>query len=189
MDGRTLEKRYDEVLRETQFLRDRCRHLEQELNACRPALYRAEQRIDRLEQRNAGLAAENQRLKQKLADLTAQLKQKPRSGGAPGFVKANIPDRPASGKPGRKKGHVAALRPMPEKIDVHETVAVPIDDFGKCCCPECRTQLSDVEHHERYVEELVPSEVITTCYHTTSGWCPHCRKQVESRGENQPPAA
>src|SRR5208337_628557 len=64
MDGRTLEKRYDEVLRETQFLRDRCRHLEQELNACRPALYRAEQRIDRLEQRNAGLAAENQRLKQ-----------------------------------------------------------------------------------------------------------------------------
>jgi len=107
----------------------------------------------------------------------------------PPFVKSNVADRPASKKPGRQKGHAAALRPMPQKIDAHETVAVPVDNFGKCCCPECRTQLSEVEHHERYVEELVPSRVVATCYHTTSGWCPCCRKRVESRGENQPPAA
>lgn len=187
MDRRTLEKRYDEVLQEAQFLRDRSRHLEGELSACRPALYRADCRIDRLEQRNVKLAAENKTLKQKLADLTAELKQRPRRSPPP-FVKADVPLRHKR-KPGRKKGHVAALRPMPEKIDVHETVAVPVDNFGKACCPECRSQLSGVEHHERIVEELVPSEVITTCYHTTSGWCPHCRKPVESRGENQPPAA
>jgi transposase len=103
-------------------------------------------------------------------------------------VKANVPERAAK-KPGRRKGHAAALRPMPEKIDVHETVALPVDALGRCCCPECRAQLSQVEHHQRIVEELVPSKVIATCYHTTSGWCGNCRKKVESRGENQPPAA
>jgi transposase len=46
-----------------------------------------------------------------------------------------------------------------------------------------------VEHHKRIVEDIVPSKVITTCYHTTSGWCPCCRKQVESRAQDQPPAA
>jgi transposase len=186
MDGRTLLKRYDEVLREAQYLRDHCRHLEQERLVFRPALYRADQRIDRLEQRNAKLKAENIILKQKLADLTAQLKLKPKS--LPSFVKANVASAPGR-KPGRKKGHPAALRPMPVKIDVHETVALPTDEFGKACCPDCRAQLSAVEHHDRYVEEVVPSKSITTCYHTTSGWCPHCRRQIESRGENQPPAA
>jgi len=99
-----------------------------------------------------------------------------------------VPDKPAK-KPGRKKGHPAALRPMPDKIDIHEQVNVPIDNFGKPCCPECKSQLSDVQHHERIVEDTIPSQVITTCYHTTSGWCPHCRKSVESKAENQPPAA
>jgi transposase len=49
--------------------------------------------------------------------------------------------------------------------------------------------LSDVKHHERIVEELIPSEVRVTCYHTTSGYCPGCRKTVESRVPEQPPAA
>jgi len=59
----------------------------------------------------------------------------------------------------------------------------------RACCPQCRSQLSDVRHHERYVEELVPAEVVTVCYHTTSGFCPSCRQRVESRAESQPPAA
>jgi transposase/polyhydroxyalkanoate synthesis regulator phasin len=187
MDGRTLERRYDEVLREAQYLRDHCHHLELELGACRPALYRADQRIDRLEQRVGKLSAENKILKRKLADLTAKMKAKPRPA-PPMFVKPDAISKTRR-TPGRKKGHPAALRPMPSIIDVHETVALPIDALGKPCCPECRSQLSDVEAHERYVEELIPSKVVTTCYHTTSGWCPCCRKKVESRAENQPPAA
>ncbi len=186
MDGRTLERRYDEVLREAQFLRGQCHHLEMELRACRPALYRADRKIDCLEQRLEKILAENKMLRQQLADLTAgAVKSKP---APPAFVKANVPDKPRK-MPGRKKGHPAALRPMPRTIDVHETVALPIDTLGKPCCPECRSQLNDVETHERYVEELIPSKVMTTCYHTSSGWCPCCRKVVESRGENQPPAA
>src|SRR5438477_4579848 len=138
MDGRTLARRYDEVLREAQDLRDRCRHLEWELSACRPELYRAHCRIDRLEQRNAKLKHENAVLQQKLADLTAELKHQPQAvPAALASVKPNVADKPAK-KPGRKPGHSAALRPMPAKIDVHEAVPVPIDTLGKACCPECR---------------------------------------------------
>jgi hypothetical protein len=78
---------------------------------------------------------------------------------------------------------------MPRKIDVHQQVPLPIDDSGHACCPECRTQLSRVKHHRRIVEEIIPVKVQTTCYHSTSGWCPSCRKHIESRAEEQPPAA
>jgi len=186
MDGGTLERRYDEVLREAQYLRGHCHHLELELRMCRPALYRADRKNERLEQRLEKVLAENKMLKQKLADLSGSEQSKRGASPRP-FVKANIPSKPAR-IPGRKKGHPAALRPMPEVIDVQETVALPVDTLGKPCCPECRSQLNEVETHQRYVEELIPSKVVTTCYHTTSGWCPCCRKRIESRGENQPPA-
>jgi transposase len=72
---------------------------------------------------------------------------------------------------------------------VHQQVPVPQDGAGKPSCPHCRTQLSQVKHHERVVEDIVPAKVITTCYHTSSGYCPSCRKHVESRAGEQPPAA
>jgi len=182
-----LEKRYAEVRNEVEYLRLRCRDLEQELRVCGPELYRADRKNDRLEQRLEKVLAENKMLKQKLAELSGSQQPKCKASPPP-FVKANSPSKPAR-RPGRKKGHPAALRPMPEVIDVQETVALPVDTLGKPCCPECRAQLNEVESHKRYVEELIPSKVVTTCYHTTSGWCPCCRRRIESRGENQPPAA
>jgi len=180
---------YERFKDQAQIYKARAEDLERELCAIGPELYRADQKVDRLEQRCQKLAAENKVLKRKLADLTAQLKSKPpEAKKPPAFVKANTPARAAK-KPGRKAGHEAALRPMPATIDIHETVPVPIDTLGQACCPACRSQLSDVKHHDRLVEELVPSKVVTTCYHTTSGWCPSCRRTVESRAENQPPAA
>jgi transposase len=186
MDAREL-KQYERFKDEAQILRMRCRDLEQELRVSGPELYRAYQRIDQLEQKNRTYRDENKRLKQQVADLTQKLRLKPKAS-VRSFVKANVPEREQK-RPGRKKGHPAALRPKPGKIDVHEQVPLPIDRFGQPCCPECRSQLSDVDHHKRYVEEMVPSQIVTTCYYTTSGWCPCCRKPVESRAENQPPAA
>jgi transposase len=186
MDGREL-KQYLRFKDEAHALRMENQHLRCELNACRPELHRADMRIDVLEQHNAKLLKENQRLTQKLADLTAQLQARPKPL-PPALIKANVPEKTPK-KPGRKPGHPAALRPMPGKIDLHIAVNVPIDTLGKACCPECRSQLSDVAGHQRYVEELVPSKVFTTCYHTTSGWCPSCRRTVESRAFDQPPAA
>lgn len=187
MDVRTLEKRYDQVREEVEFLRMHCRELEQELRVCRPELYRAYQKIDRVEQSRDKYKAQALILRRKLADLTLQLQQKPKT--VPAFVKANVPEVKAAKKPGRKKGHPAALRPMPEKIDVHQVVPCPIDEMGKPSCPHCCVQLSDVTQRKRIVEDLIPSEIRVTCYHTTSGWCAGCRKVVESRAPEQPPAA
>ena len=70
MDARLLQRKYDQVLHEAQSLRISCRDLKQELNVCRPELYRADQKIDRLEQSNAKYKAQSLALRRKLADLT-----------------------------------------------------------------------------------------------------------------------
>lgn len=180
-------KAYERFKEQAQFYRGRCYDLEFQLRVLGPQAYRADQKIDRLQQRNAKLTAQNKLLKQRIADLTLQLKHKPKPA-APAFVKVNVVKAPRK-TPGRRVGHVAALRPMPPAVDVHQQVPVPVDPAGKPSCPHCRTQLSDVALHERIVEDIVPQKVIVTCYHTTSGYCPSCRKHVESRAPEQPPAA
>ena len=60
MDGQEL-KAYERFKGEAQSLRTRCRELELELRVCGPQLYRAHQRIDRLEQANRRYRAENNR--------------------------------------------------------------------------------------------------------------------------------
>ena len=75
MDGRTLERRYDQLRQQADHLRSRCRHLEAELNVWRPEAYRASVRIDRLQQRNRELFDENRLLKRRVTELTTKLKQ------------------------------------------------------------------------------------------------------------------
>ena len=188
MDSRELTKAYERFKDEAQLYRSRAYHLEDELREVRPQLYRAEQKIDRLEQRCRALAEENKLLKQRIKDLSERVKHQPKPA-APAFVKPNVAEKSRPKKPGRRPGHAAALRPMPAKIDAHQEVGLPVDEAGKPSCPHCRTQLSDVERHRRVVEDIVPAKIITTCYHTTSGYCPSCRKHVESRATDQPPAA
>ena len=185
MDGREL-RQYRQWRDEAQFLRAENQHLRHELNALRPESYRDGIRIGHLEERLAKLSAENQILKHRVAELTAQAKQKPKPA-PPSFVKANVPEKKRK-KPGRKIGHRRRYGRCQRQIDVHQDVSVPVDGLGQPSCPHCKTQLSDVEHHDRVVEDIIPAKVVTTCYHTTSGWCPSCRKQMESRAEDQPPA-
>src|SRR5690606_12687429 len=100
MDAREL-RQYERFEDEAQHLRAMNLHLRQELRACQPEVYRAFQRIDRLEQANRRYRDENKRLRQKLADLTAELQEKTRSA-PPSFVKPNVPTKPRR-RPGRKK--------------------------------------------------------------------------------------
>jgi transposase-like protein len=106
----------------------------------------------------------------------------------PAFVKPNLPRR-RKRKPGRKDGHAAALRAMPAKIDHHQDVPLPTDRQKHPVCPHCKCPLQKRRQHRRIVEDLVPSSVETTCYHTHSGYCPGCRKRIESKAPEQPPAA
>ena len=140
-----------------------------------------------LRQENAALRSENAKLKKRIGELTGKSSAETKRD-VPAFVKANVADRPRR-RPGRKKGHPAALRPRPQAIDAKQDVPLPVDGRGKRCCPHCRSQLADVKHHQRIVEDIIPSKVVTTCYRTHSGYCPSCRKRIESRAEDQPPAA
>jgi transposase len=137
------------------------------------------------------LTADNERLTQQVAELTGALRESANDAGkdqTPAFVKPKKPARRRK-TPGRKAGHPPALRPAPEQIDVHQDVPLPADPEGRVSCPKCNACLLDVKEHERIVEDVIPEKVMVKCYHTQSGWCPGCRKVVESRHREQPPAA
>lgn len=126
------------------------------------------------------------------ADLRRRLGGKAPPPDPPPFVKPSVPRRRKRKKPGRPAGHPPALRPPPPEI--HQEVAVPLPAGGAggagggCRCPHCRGALADLRDHERVVEDIVPATVRVTRYHTRSGYCRHCRKRVESRHAEQPPA-
>lgn len=145
---------------------------------------------DELRQRNLRIAEQGRyiaQLEQQIRELQQQAAADVKSS-PPAFVKPKVPPRPRK-KLGRAPGHPAALRPMPKKIDRHQTVPLPKDAGKKPICPRCRTRLAELRRHRRIVEDLIQAMVETTCYHTQSGYCPRCRTRIESRDPQQPPAA
>jgi transposase len=182
------QRRYSDLTQQVQFLRGENQSLRNDRDRCRRQWYFTQQRVNALQERNQQLREENQRLKRQNKELTASLKDGGKeSGDAPAGFKPSV--RRRGRKPGRKQGHPPALRPLPDHIDVHQPVPLPKDPQGRDACPWCKSCLLDLEEHERLVEDIVPAKVIVTCYHTRSGWCPCCRKRVESRALEQPPAA
>lgn len=151
----------------------------------RSMVQRLEQTVARQEELIAGLRAENAALREKVEEL--QRRDPPPT--PPPFVKPSLPPKRKAKKPGRKEGHPPALRPMPERIDHTVEVPLPEDSSGRCLCPRCRGELSDVKSHEDLVEDLVPARVEVTCYRTRSGYCRGCRRRVRTRHPEQPPAA
>src|SRR6266487_825288 len=184
MDGRRLLASNDFLWNENQRLRQETTILRQQL-AQRQDHGR---QLAQLQQKHQKLITHNAALRRQVAQLRQQLKSQPRPA-PPAFIKPAVPDSKRRKTPGQKPGHAAALRPAPAQIDVHQQVSLPIDLQGAISCPHCRTQLSEVKHHQRIVEEIIPVKVQTTCYHTIAGWCPSCRKHLESRADDQSPAA
>jgi hypothetical protein len=141
--------------------------------------------VRQLRDRVAELERENGRLRRELD----QLKQQKPPSGPPPFVKGSLPARRKRKKPGRPEGHTAALRPPPPEI--HQEIQVPLakDAGGACLCPHCSGELVEIKSHQRVVEDIVPARPQVTRYHTSSGYCKHCKRRVESRHPGQPPAA
>jgi transposase len=182
-------QRYDEVMATMQSYRQQVGHLESELRALRPRAYHDGLKIGQLEDRIEVLVADNATLKQRLADLTDKLDHSPPPAREiPAFVKANVPSKRRQ-RPGRKVGHEWAHRPMPANIDAQVIVPVVLDGSGANCCPTCNTRLLNVKRHQRIVQDLTPAKVVGTCYDTISGYCLSCRKSVETRAPEQPPAS
>jgi transposase len=190
MDGREL-RQYEGWKAEVQFLRAENQHLQLELRACRPELHHAGLRVGELEDRIKTLEAENRRLRQQVQELTAvaAAASPSSSPSLPPFVKANVKPKGRRKRPGRKAGHAAALRPMPEKVDQVVDVPLATDANGRELCPRCRGVLAALKGHERLVEDLTPSNLLVTKFTTHSGHCINCDRRVESRAPHQPPAA
>ena len=156
---------------------------------------------DRLDAENLKLKAENRALRRELArahrqieELKAARQPAVAAEGAPSdapppWVKPDVPGRRRRKKPGRKKGHPAALRPAPAEVDQEVDVPLPTDRQGRASCPKCHACLLELKEHDRAVEDLAEPRVVVKVYHTRSGWCPSCRRRVESRAAEQPPAA
>jgi transposase-like protein len=143
----------------------------------------------RLKEKDRRIAELEQQVEElKNQALAASGPQGSNAGELPSFVKPNLPRRRRR-KPGRKDGHEPALRAMPRRIDHHQPVPLETDDRRVPLCPRCNVRLGKLRRHKRIVEDLIRSTVKTTCYHTQSGFCPNCRRRVESRAPEQPPAS
>jgi len=200
MDGKQAKRR-NALWESLQVMRQRNWQLEGDLMASRTVLRETRQEVAGLQRQLDQAASRSQALEAQVAELQEQLAQLrqvvqgqalPQASAAsqpmpPAWVKANVKKkRPKT--PGRKAGHEPAHRPLPEHIDAHIDVPLPRDVQGQASCPKCRAQLSEVTGHKRIVEDLIPAQRVVTCYHTFSGYCPGCRKVIESRAPEQPPA-
>lgn len=172
------------------LLQERNNRLQGDLVATRAALQQARWRTEALEEQlqevreqNARLLLEVQELKESIQAATSA---PPLPASSPALGKANVPTDHRK-PPGRKPGHPAAFRAMPPRIDTHVDVPAPRDRLGKASCPECHAQLQNIQKHKRVVEDLIPARKLVICYHTQSGYCPGCRKRIESRHPDQPP--
>lgn len=136
-------------------------------------------RVLELQKQNALLQAELERFKGNT----------PRQGDKPASFVRLPPAKGKRKKLGRPAGHPPALRPPPPEIHQDIEVPLPLAQCGACLCPHCSRELSDLQTHERIVEDIVPAKVVVTRYRTSSGLCRHCQRRVESRHPDQPPAA
>lgn len=124
------------------------------------------------------LRAENDALRRRLDDLTAQnaaltdqLDQARREAArqAAPFRRRETAKVPAGQRkrPGRAAGHAGARRPVPAHVD-HEIV-VPLN-----ACPQCGGAVDDCREQVQYIEELPPVRPVVTKLTTHRGVCPCC---------------
>lgn len=160
-------------------LRREIRSLKQQLRAEQKARKKAEAAAERGRLRN-NVAA----LKRQVKQLKAQLEEARRAAKrqASPFRRRKRVTNPK--RPGRKRGHARAYRPAPEHID--EEVPVPL-----CCCPHCRGPVEDVRNLQPIIVIDVnappnPGGACARRFHCQSGYCPRCRRRVQSRHPEQP---
>ncbi|HEX4125084.1 MAG TPA: IS66 family transposase [Tepidisphaeraceae bacterium] len=154
-------KAYERFKEQAQHFRQRAYDLEAEARVNGPELYRAHLRIGDLEQRVAGLKAENALLKRRLEEVLAAGASGDAGDKPAVAVKASVKRRRRK-KPGRKAGHAAALRPMPDHVDAQRDVPLPRDPAGGESCPRCNASLLDVEDREHLIEDIIPAKVVVS---------------------------
>jgi transposase len=132
---------------------------------------------------NKWLKAENAALKKRLAELeklVAQLQEQLQAAQRAGkrqatpFSKGEPKARPQT--PGRKAGHPATHRPLPDKVDqIEEAALVPV-------CPACGGQVLEGEVQAQYQIDIPrPIPVRVTQFNIHIGHCESCGRRVQGR--------
>ena len=150
-----------------------CRLRDRQIRILQQSLGQAHQDNARLERRCAKLKNDNRRLRRELDEAQRQTHRQ-----ANRFRRRHLKKRKK--KPGRKKGHLANLRPMPTPEQVDRTVNVSCR-----VCPDCNAELVDPQTVTQFQTDLPPIVPIVTQFNIESGYCPCCRRRVQGRHPEQ----
>jgi transposase len=133
-------------------------------------------------ERIIALTLENLRLKEQLESAQTllrkseerfeQLQREAHRQAAP-FRRPEERRDPHPARPGRKLGHRASFRPIPQHVD--EQVDVPLSS-----CPRCGGEVSQKSSLVQYIEEIPVVRPRVTQLTTEQGWCAHCQQEVYS---------
>lgn len=108
----------------------------------------------------------------------------PKDPSTPSGMKPPYEKPPCKGrkkKPGRKKGHPGARRPLPERVD--ETKPHTLSH-----CPQCLSALGKpVSSRERFTEDLPKVKPVITKHIIQIYYCSKCQKPVEAPVEDALP--
>lgn len=126
--------------------------------------------IEQLQARLAELEAENARLRSELDTKTREQNRQ-----ANRFRRRNLKKRRK--KPGRKRGHVAAVRPTPTPDRV---VDVTLPE-----CPDCHAPLYDRNTVIQFQTDLPPIIPIVTQFNIETGYCTCCHEYRQGRHPEQ----
>jgi transposase len=137
--------------------------------AAQPACPGCRQRDRRI----AELEAELQRLRQQ-----AEQNDRENQRQAHPFRRDKTSKHP--GKPGRRKGHKADVRPLPTPDQIDRVIDVPLDK-----CPLCDVYLYDQNQVVQYQTDLPPIVPIITQFNLETGRCPSCRQHWQARHPEQ----
>jgi len=143
--------------------------------------------LEELVAENERLQAENAELKRQVADLETklqrlqeQLEAARRAGKrqATPFSRGKPKDRPQ--KPGRKLGHLAAHRALPDHVDRVEEAALP------STCPTCGGAVIEDEVRVQYQEDIPrPIPTLVTQFNVRVGHCECCQRRFQGRHPDQ----
>ena len=129
---------------------------------------------------NAALKKEVARLEEALQEALAQLEASQRSKrrqAAP-FRREGKKEKPK--RPGRKKGHQAAHREKPERVD--RVIEVVLEEDH---CAECGGELIERRVEEQYQIDIPPVRPVVTQFNIEVACCGECGKRVQARHPEQ----
>lgn len=129
---------------------------------------------------NAKQAAYIKELEVRIAELEQKLDEAQRGGKRQATPFSKGPPKAQPKKPGRKRRHPSAHRPIPTRIS--RTLEAPLPT----CCPECGGVVAEDSVRAQYQEDIPrPIETVITQFNVHIGHCTDCAAHIQGRHPEQ----